>query len=101
MSLTKSLTKLVNETIDRAINEHGPLPTDHTRATVILMEEVGEVSEAVLNIDRAARRMKGKRKEMREGVDLSCRAHAIGELLQVIAVSVLMIKNLDVEKELG
>lgn len=66
----------------RAVAEHGPLTDDPVRACAILTEEVGEAVAEALSLTRRNPRMGAKD-------DL------ISELLQVAAVAVMMIKDLD------
>ena len=65
-----------------AFNQHGPLTTNFERATLILMEEAGEVVEAVLALTRpnADKQLETK--------------HAIEELAQLVATAMLLAHNL-------
>lgn len=80
--LTDSLVSAIREENLRAEDLHGSMTMDHARATVILLEEVGEVAKCVLDMSR----------DKTIG-----RESAITELVQVVSVAVRIIRNLDVE----
>lgn len=71
---------LVMHAMEEAKVKHGPLTREPCRATVILVEEVGEVADAILTMTRP------------DGLGL--RIHTIHELAQVAATAILMIQNL-------
>lgn len=79
--LTPRLLSAIEEEMAKAKNKHGPLTVDAFRANAVLVEEVGEVSKALLMLKR-------------DGTPYE----VIAELLQVIATAVFMIQNLDGEK---
>lgn len=80
--------KLVQAEAVRAVDLHGPLPTDHFRALGILMEEVGETAEAILDYTRGDLVDGGavRRKQLQ---------HLEDELVQVAAVAMRWLANIE------
>lgn len=77
------LSDLMHEVV-RAEKKHGTLPTDYCRAQTIAGEELGEVCEASLEMDRDGL--------LHPNVK---RAHLREEWVQLAAVAIRAIENLD------
>lgn len=77
--------------IKSAFLAHGPIPKDPLRALAILVEEVGEVAEGVLQLDRPAPPDSGRQRQW---------LHVVDELNQVAAVAVLWADRIK-EEEIG
>lgn len=90
---SRKLIEAISQEVERSAVEHGPLTSDHLRALAILTEEVGEVADRLLWIDRYART--GRPAQASEA-----KREAIDELIQVVAVAVQLIGNLDAEEVL-
>lgn len=73
----------IRKEMARAVDLHGPLPTNHEAALRIMMEEVGEACEAIHDL------LHGKsREEVR-----AARAHLVEELIQVNATAFRWLAN--------
>lgn len=81
------LSDLIHEVV-RAEKIHGHLPTDYCRAQTIASEELGEVAEATLEITRWDRTVHFEER----------RAHLREEWVQLAAVAIRAIENLDKEQ---
>lgn len=90
--------------IERAEAKHGMLPTDYCRAQTIASEEMGEVAEASLEMSRPFIHAQsiGRSQDAVDGENemrAIRRAHLRKEWIQLAAVCVCAVENLDKEKD--
>ena len=85
------VVQAISEEIANSLQSHGDLSTEdnHFRALAILIEEVGEVSRALLELRR--QRSIGK---LLTPDEQALKKHVIDELVQLVSVSLQLIHNL-------
>ena len=88
--IAAAITLDVRQAIEFAVETHGPLTGDHSRAMNILTEEVGEAAREILTMGRP----RGLYEE-----PFLVRECACEELAQVAAVAIMMIANIKREME--